>query len=112
VAVVEVPLAGGAGPGRCLGVGWARGHDGRQRGLPADRSRVENRARAGVPYFTAIWAVSNFARPVVLGHFFDSVSRKLMITATYVGSGLLAAVMEVVMLTGSDSLWLFEFCLS
>lgn len=65
-----------------------------------------------VPYFTAIWAVSNFARPVVLGHFFDSVSRKLMITATYVGSGLLAAVMEVVMLTGSDSLWLFEFCLS
>ena len=70
------------------------------------------RAVRHVPYFTAIWAVSNFARPVVLGHFFDSVSRKLMITATYVGSGLLAAVMEVVMLTGSDSLWLFEFCLS
>ena len=76
-------------------------------------SRIElARAVRHVPYFTAIWAVSNFARPVVLGHCFDSVSRKLMITATYVGSGLLAAVMEVVMLTGSDSLWLFEFCLS
>lgn len=60
-----------------------------------------------VPYFIAIWAVSNFAGPVLLGRFFDSVGRKPMITGTYVGSGALAAVLAIVMLSGSESLWLF-----
>jgi MFS family permease len=34
-------------------------------------------------------AIGNFLGPVLLGHFFDSVGRKIMITLSYVGSGVL-----------------------
>jgi hypothetical protein len=33
--------------------------------------------------------MSNFLGPLVLGHFFDTVGRRIMIAATYAGSGLL-----------------------
>ncbi|MDN5745103.1 MAG: MFS transporter [Nocardioidaceae bacterium] len=64
-------------------------------------------ASGAVPYLIAIWAVSNFAGPVLLGRFFDSIGRKPMITGTYIGSAALAAVLGIVMLSGSESLWLF-----
>lgn len=64
-------------------------------------------AAGTVPYFIALWALSNFAGPVLLGRFFDSVGRKPMITGTYVGSAAVAAVLAIVMLSGSKSLWLF-----
>ncbi|WP_010541804.1 MFS transporter [Dietzia alimentaria] len=64
-------------------------------------------ASGATPYFIALWAISNFAGPVLLGHFFDSVGRKPMITGTYVGSAVLAAILAIVMLSGSENLWLF-----
>jgi MFS family permease len=39
-------------------------------------------------YFAAI-AVGNFMGPLLLGHFFDSLGRKVMISGTYILSGLL-----------------------
>ncbi|MFI8460988.1 MFS transporter [Kitasatospora sp. NPDC085464] len=40
-------------------------------------------------YYFAVIAVGNFLGPLLLGHLFDSVGRKPMITGTYIGSGLL-----------------------
>ncbi len=60
-----------------------------------------------VPYFVALWAISNFAGPVLLGHLFDSVGRKPMISGTYIGSALIAVALAVIMLSGSNNLFLF-----
>ena len=43
-------------------------------------------------YYFAVIAIGNFAGPLLLGHLFDIVGRKLMIPGTYVGSGLLLFV--------------------
>ncbi|MEV6211544.1 MFS transporter [Kitasatospora sp. NPDC051914] len=40
-------------------------------------------------YYFAVIAVGNFLGPLLLGHLFDSVGRKPMITGTYIGSGVL-----------------------
>ncbi|MCX4745912.1 MFS transporter [Kitasatospora sp. NBC_01287] len=40
-------------------------------------------------YYFAVIAVGNFLGPLLLGHLFDSVGRKAMISGTYLGSGLL-----------------------
>ncbi|NUR87409.1 MAG: MFS transporter [Nonomuraea sp.] len=40
-------------------------------------------------YFYAVIAVGNFLGPLLLGHLFDTVGRVPMISATYVGSGVL-----------------------
>jgi MFS family permease len=44
---------------------------------------------AQVGWFMLPFAAGNFAGPLVLGRFFDSIGRKTMITATYVVSGVL-----------------------
>lgn len=44
---------------------------------------------AAAPLFIIPLAFGNFLGPVLLGHFFDSVGRKPMISGTYIGSGLL-----------------------
>ena len=51
-----------------------------------------------VGWFMLPFAVGNFLGPLVLGHFFDSIGRKTMISATYALSGAL------MLLVG----WLFE----
>ncbi|MBB4917158.1 MFS transporter [Streptosporangium saharense] len=40
-------------------------------------------------YFFAVIAVGNFLGPLLLGHLFDTVGRIPMISATYIGSGVL-----------------------
>ena len=60
-----------------------------------------------VPFFIALWALSNFAGPVTLGRLFDTVGRKPMITLCYLGSAALTVALAVVMVSGSKSLWLF-----
>ncbi|GAA5082617.1 MFS family permease [Thermocatellispora tengchongensis] len=40
-------------------------------------------------YYFAVIAIGNFLGPLLLGHLFDSVGRVQMISATYIGSGLL-----------------------
>ncbi len=64
-------------------------------------------ASGAAPFFIAAWAVSNFLGPVLLGHFFDSVGRKPMIAGSYIGSAVLAVVLAFVLLSGSESVWLF-----
>jgi len=41
-----------------------------------------------VPLYLALFAVSNFAGPLVLGRLFDTVGRKPMIAGTYIGSAI------------------------
>jgi MFS family permease len=64
-----------------------------------------------VPFFIAIWALSNFAGPVTLGRLFDTIGRKPMITFTYLGSAALTGVLAWVMVSGSKSVWLFMILL-
>ena len=52
-----------------------------------------------VPVFFVLWALSNFAGPLVLGHLFDTVGRKPMITLSYVGSAAVAVVLTVLFVT-------------
>jgi MFS family permease len=43
-------------------------------------------------WYLAIFAASNFAGALLLSHLFDTVGRVRMITATYIGSGVLLAI--------------------
>jgi MFS family permease len=52
-----------------------------------------------VPLFLALFAAGNLMGPLLLGRFFDTVGRKPMITATYLGSGVIVAV--IALLAGS-----------
>jgi MFS family permease len=49
-------------------------------------------------YYFAVIAVGNLAGPLLMAHLFDSLGRKFMITATYVGSGVLLLI----------TAWLFD----
>ncbi|KEF95787.1 hypothetical protein K883_04533 [Mycobacterium sp. TKK-01-0059] len=60
-----------------------------------------------VPVFFVLWALSNFAGPLVLGHLFDTVGRKPMITLTYIGSGLAVVVLALVFITQAGGVWAF-----
>jgi MFS family permease len=42
-------------------------------------------------------AIGNFLGPVLLGHLFDTIGRRVMITVTYVGSGALLVLTAVVL---------------
>ena len=44
-----------------------------------------------VPLYLALFAVSNFLGPLLLGRLFDTVGRKPMIAGTYIGSALVLA---------------------
>jgi MFS family permease len=60
-----------------------------------------------VPVFFVLWALSNFAGPLILGHLFDTVGRKPMITLTYVGSGVAVVALALVFLTQAGGVWGF-----
>ena len=62
---------------------------------------------AKVPLFFILWALSNFAGPLLLGHLFDTVGRKPMITATYLGSAVVAVVLAVLFVTQTGGPWIF-----
>lgn len=64
-------------------------------------------ASAMVPFFIAIWALSNFLGPVTLGRLFDTVGRKPMIAGTYLGSAAVAVVLAITLVSGSTNVWLF-----
>ncbi len=55
------------------------------------------------PWFLIPLAIGNFAGPLLLGRLFDTVGRRVMITATYVGSGLLLVLTGVLFDNGSLS---------
>jgi MFS family permease len=58
-----------------------------------------------VPIFFILWAVSNFVGPLALGHLFDSVGRKPMITATYLGSAAVSVVLAMLFVTQTGGVW-------
>jgi MFS family permease len=45
-----------------------------------------------IPLYFIAFAVGNLAGPLLLGHLFDTVGRRIMITSTYIGSGILLAI--------------------
>src|SRR5699024_1122469 len=63
------------------------------------------------PLFIIFWALSNFAGPVLLGHFFDSVGRKPMITLAYLGSALVTLPLAWVFLSQAGGLAAFMILL-
>jgi MFS family permease len=57
-------------------------------------------ASASAPLYLIAFAVGNLAGPLTLGHFFDTIGRRKMITGTYLLSGLLLAVSAVLFNAG------------
>jgi len=55
-------------------------------------------ASASVGLYLLPFAAGNFAGPLLLGRFFDTLGRKVMISGTYILSGVLLAV----------TAWLFD----
>lgn len=60
-----------------------------------------------VPLFIIFWALSNFAGPVLLGHWFDTVGRKPMISMSYLGSAAIAVVLAVMLMNEAGGQWGF-----
>jgi MFS family permease len=66
----------------------------------------------GVPDELAPWslvpiAIGNFLGPVLLGRFFDSIGRKVMISTSYIGSGVLLVGTAILFDAGLlDAFWL------
>lgn len=63
------------------------------------------------PLFIIFWALSNFAGPVILGRFFDSVGRKPMIAMAYLGSALVTLPLAGVFLSEIGGLAAFMILL-
>ena len=63
------------------------------------------------PLFIIFWALSNFAGPVILGHFFDSVGRKPMITLAYLGSAVVTLPLAWMFLSQTGGLTAFMILL-
>jgi MFS family permease len=53
-----------------------------------------------VPGYALLFAAGNFAGPLLLGHLFDTLGRRTMITATYALSGTMIIGIQVLFLAG------------
>ncbi|HZA09255.1 MFS transporter [Mycobacterium sp.] len=60
-----------------------------------------------VPVFFIVWALSNFAGPLVLGRLFDTVGRKPMIALSYLGSAAIAAALAWIFVSEAGGVWTF-----
>ena len=60
-----------------------------------------------VPYFFAVFAVGNFLGPLTLGRLFDTVGRKPMIAASYLGSAAMLALTGILFTSGVLSVYTF-----
>lgn len=69
-------------------------------------------AAASVPIFIILWSLSNFAGPVVLGRFFDTIGRKPMISFSYLGSAVVAVILAIVFNGDVGGEWLFLLILA
>jgi MFS family permease len=65
-----------------------------------------------VPLFVILWALSNFAGPMLLGRLFDTVGRKPMIALTYVGSAVVTVVLAVLFVSHTGGVWTFILVLA
>jgi MFS family permease len=64
-------------------------------------------ASGTVPIFFIVWAVGNFAGPLVLGHLFDTVGRKPMISLAYLGSAGVAVGLTAIFMAQAGGVWTF-----
>ena len=69
-------------------------------------------ASGTVPVYFIVWALSNFAGPLALGHLFDTVGRKPMIASAYLGSAAIAVVLTVIFMAEAGGVWAFIAVLS
>jgi MFS family permease len=60
-----------------------------------------------IPLYIALFAASNFLGPLILGRFFDTVGRRPMVSATYLGSAAITAVLGVFLIDGNLTTWSF-----
>jgi MFS family permease len=60
-----------------------------------------------VPLFLALYGISNFLGPVLLGRLFDTVGRKPMVAFTYLASAAVLTVQTILFVSGSLGLWGF-----
>jgi MFS family permease len=60
-----------------------------------------------VPLYIALFALSNFFGPLLLGRLFDTVGRKPMVTLSYVGSAAVLTVLTVLWTQDALGLWGF-----
>jgi MFS family permease len=66
-------------------------------------------ASSFVPVFLIVFAAGNLLGPLTLGRLFDTVGRRIMITTTYIGSAVVAAVMAGLFAGGAlTSAWALE----
>jgi MFS family permease len=64
-------------------------------------------ASGAVPYFLVLFAIGNFLGPLTLGNLFDTVGRRIMVSACYIGSAVGGVALVVFLLGGSHSQWIF-----
>jgi MFS family permease len=64
-------------------------------------------ASGAVPYFLVIFAVGNLLGPLLLGRLFDTIGRRIMVSACYLGSAAAGGVLVFFLLGGSHSKWIF-----
>jgi MFS family permease len=60
-----------------------------------------------VPYYIALFAIANFIGPLTLGRLFDTVGRRPMISASYLGSAAVAFVLALILAGGTLTTWSF-----
>ena len=71
--------------------------------MPSYSPRSSRSSDSTAPWFLIPLAIGNFLGPLLLGKFFDTVGRRVMITLTYVLSGLLLILTGVLFNNGSLS---------
>jgi MFS family permease len=64
-------------------------------------------ASGSVPFFIAIFALGNFAGPLLLGRLFDTVGRKPMIAGTYLLTSALTVALALLIMSGELTRWSF-----
>jgi MFS family permease len=98
--------------GLALFIGQAFMYNGVTFNLGTLLSRFYAVASGLVPLFFILWALSNFAGPVVLGRLFDTIGRKPMISLSYLGSAAVAVVLAGVFVSGAGGVRMFLAVLS
>jgi MFS family permease len=93
--------------GLALFVGQAFIYNGVTFDLGTLYSGFYNISSSMVPLFIIIWALGNFAGPVLLGRLFDTVGRKPMISGTYIGSAVVTVALALIFVNDIGGPWLF-----
>ena len=65
-----------------------------------------------MPLFFVVWALSNFAGPLILGRLFDTVGRKAMISMAYLGSAAVAVGLAALFVSQTGGVGVFIAVLS